>query len=62
MLSGLGVEQLKKGRESSGKLFSSALAFVVGLSAVFTAMGATATVVGAFCCGIALSLRQLLVH
>lgn len=48
MLSGLGVEQLKEGRESSGKLFSSALAFVVGLSAVFIAMGATATVVGAF--------------
>ena len=48
MLSGLGVEQLKEGREASAKLFSSALAFVVGLSAVFVSMGATATAVGTF--------------
>lgn len=48
MLSGFGVEQLEKGHEASGRLFSSALAFVAGLSAVFVTMGATATAVGSF--------------
>jgi cytochrome c-type biogenesis protein len=48
MLSGIGVEQLKEGQGSSGKLFASALAFVIGFSAVFITMGATASAVGAF--------------
>jgi len=48
MLSGVGVEQLKEGEGSTGKLLSSALAFVVGFSAVFITMGATASAVGAF--------------
>jgi cytochrome c-type biogenesis protein len=48
MLSGVGVEQLKEGQGSSSKLLSSASAFVVGFSAVFITMGATASAVGAF--------------
>ena len=48
MLSGVGVEQLKEGQGSSGKLLSSALAFVIGFSAVFITMGATASAVGTF--------------
>ncbi|HXW62425.1 MAG TPA: cytochrome c biogenesis protein CcdA [Candidatus Acidoferrales bacterium] len=48
MLSGVGVEQLKEGQGSSGKLLSSAFAFVIGFSAVFITMGATASAVGAF--------------
>jgi cytochrome c-type biogenesis protein len=48
MLSGMGVEQLKEGQGSGGKLLSSALAFVIGFSTVFIAMGATASAVGAF--------------
>ena len=48
MLSGVGVDQLKEGQGSTGKLLSSALAFVVGFSAVFITMGATASAVGAF--------------
>jgi cytochrome c-type biogenesis protein len=48
MLSGVGVEQLKEGKGSSGKLLSSALAFVIGFSAVFITMGATASAVGSF--------------
>jgi len=48
MLSGVGVDQLKEGQGSSGKLLSSAFAFVVGFSAVFITMGATASAVGAF--------------
>jgi len=48
MLSGVGVEQLKEGEGSTGKLLSSALAFVVGFSSVFITMGATASAVGQF--------------
>jgi cytochrome c-type biogenesis protein len=48
MLSGVGVDQLKEGQGSTGKLLSSAFAFVVGFSAVFITMGATASAVGAF--------------
>jgi cytochrome c-type biogenesis protein len=48
MLSGIGVDQLKEGQGSGGKLFSSALAFVIGFSAVFISMGATASAIGEF--------------
>lgn len=48
MLSGIGVDQLKEGQGSGGKLFSSALAFVIGFSTVFVCMGATASAIGAF--------------
>jgi len=48
MLSGLGVDQLKEGEGETSKLFSAALAFVIGLSSVFIAMGATASAVGQF--------------
>jgi len=48
MLSGVGVDQLKEGEGSTGKLLSSALSFVIGFSAVFITMGATASAVGAF--------------
>jgi cytochrome c-type biogenesis protein len=48
MLSGVGVDQLKEGEGSAGKLLSSALAFVIGFSAVFITMGATASAVGQF--------------
>jgi len=48
MLSGVGVDQLKEGQGSTGKLLSSALSFVIGFSAVFITMGATASAVGQF--------------
>ncbi len=48
MLSGVGVDQLKEGEGSAGKLLSSALSFVIGFSAVFITMGATASAVGQF--------------
>jgi cytochrome c-type biogenesis protein len=48
MLSGVGVDQLKEGQGSTSKLLSSALSFVVGFSAVFITMGATASAVGQF--------------
>jgi cytochrome c-type biogenesis protein len=48
MLSGVGVDRLREGEGETSKLFSSALAFVVGLSAVFITMGATASAVGQF--------------
>ena len=48
MLSGIGVEQLKEGEGSTGHLFSSALAFVMGFSIVFITFGASASAVGAF--------------
>jgi len=48
MLSGIGVEQLKEGEGSSGRLFSSAFAFVVGFSAVFITFGASASAVSSF--------------
>jgi cytochrome c-type biogenesis protein len=48
MLSGIGVEQLKEGEGSGAKLFSTALAFVIGFSIVFITFGATASAVGSF--------------
>jgi cytochrome c-type biogenesis protein len=48
MLSGVGVDQLKEGETGTSKLLPPALAFVVGLSAVFITMGATASAVGHF--------------
>jgi cytochrome c-type biogenesis protein len=48
MLSGIGVEQLKEGEGSTGHLFSSALAFVMGFSIVFITFGASASAVGSF--------------
>ena len=48
MLSGVGVEELRKGEGSKGNLFSSALAFVAGFSVVFITLGASASGVGQF--------------
>jgi cytochrome c-type biogenesis protein len=48
MLSGVGVDQLKEGEGSSAKLLSSAFAFVIGFSAVFITLGASASAVGSF--------------
>jgi cytochrome c-type biogenesis protein len=48
MLSGVGVDRLKQGEGSTGKLVSSALSFIIGFSAVFITMGATASAVGQF--------------
>jgi cytochrome c-type biogenesis protein len=48
MLSGIGVEQLKEGEGATGRLLSSALAFVIGFSIVFITFGASATAVGSF--------------
>jgi cytochrome c-type biogenesis protein len=48
MLSGVGVEQLREGETATSKLLAPAFAFVIGLSAVFITMGATASAVGHF--------------
>jgi cytochrome c-type biogenesis protein len=48
MLSGVGVEQLRKGEGAKGILFSSALAFVTGFSVVFISLGASASTIGQF--------------
>jgi cytochrome c-type biogenesis protein len=48
MLSGIGVEQLRKGDVPSSRLFGSSIAFVVGFSAVFISFGASASVIGGF--------------
>ena len=48
MLSGIGVEQLKEGEGGGGRLFTTALAFVVGFSVVFITFGASASAVGSF--------------
>ena len=48
MLSGIGVEQLRKGELPRSGLFGSSLAFVAGFSAVFISFGASASAVGAF--------------
>ena len=48
MLSGVGVDKLREGEGETGKLLSSAFAFVIGLSVVFITMGATASAVGQF--------------
>jgi len=48
MLSGIGVEQLKRGEGARTTLLGSAAAFVVGFSVVFIGLGAGATTVGQF--------------
>jgi cytochrome c-type biogenesis protein len=48
MLSGIGVEQLRQGQTPRNNLMASAVAFVVGLSVVFVAFGASASAVGHF--------------
>jgi cytochrome c-type biogenesis protein len=48
MLSGVGVEQLRQGQTPRNNLMASALAFVVGLSVVFVAFGASASAIGHF--------------
>ncbi|NDQ58737.1 MAG: cytochrome c biogenesis protein CcdA [Acidipila sp.] len=48
MLSGVGVDELRKGEGSKSNLFSSALAFVAGFSVVFITLGASASGVGQF--------------
>jgi cytochrome c-type biogenesis protein len=48
MLSGIGMEQLRKGELPRSGLFSSALAFVIGFSVVFISFGASASAVGSF--------------
>src|SRR5215469_3852726 len=48
MLSGVGMDQLREGKVSRSSLFSSALAFVCGLSVVFISFGAAASAVGGF--------------
>jgi cytochrome c-type biogenesis protein len=48
MLSGIGMEQLRKGDVPTSGLFSSSLAFVVGFSFVFISFGASASAVGSF--------------
>jgi cytochrome c-type biogenesis protein len=48
MLSGVGMEQLREGKVPRAGLFSSALAFVTGLSVVFISFGAAASAVGEF--------------
>jgi cytochrome c-type biogenesis protein len=48
MLSGIGVEQLRRGEKPRGSLIASAFAFVMGFSVVFVAFGASASAVGQF--------------
>jgi cytochrome c-type biogenesis protein len=48
MLSGIGMEQLRKGELPSSGLFGSSLAFVAGFSVVFISFGASASAVGSF--------------
>jgi cytochrome c-type biogenesis protein len=48
MLSGIGMEQLRKGELPRSGLFASSLAFVCGFSVVFISFGASASAVGGF--------------
>jgi len=50
MLSGSSMEELKRGGDATlvGRIFSNSVAFVVGFSLVFIALGASATSVGKF--------------
>ncbi len=50
MLSGVSMEELKSGAAKTlvGRIFSNSVAFVMGFSAVFVALGASATWVGSF--------------
>ena len=48
MLSGIGVEQLRRGEKPRGSLAASSVAFVLGFSVVFITFGASASAVGRF--------------
>ncbi len=48
MLSGIGVEQLRRGEQPRSSLLASSLAFVGGFSVVFITFGASASAVGQF--------------
>ena len=48
MLSGIGVDQLRQGKQPRSSLLGSSLAFVLGFSVVFIAFGASASAVGKF--------------
>jgi len=48
MLSGIGMEELRKGEAPTSGLFASSLAFVAGFSIVFISFGASASAVGSF--------------
>ncbi len=48
MLSGIGMEDLRKGEAPTSGLFASSLAFVGGFSVVFIAFGASASAIGSF--------------
>ncbi len=48
MLSGIGVDQLRQGRQPQGSLLTSSVAFVCGFSVVFIGFGASASAVGQF--------------
>lgn len=48
MLSGIGVDELRQGRQPRGSLLYSSCAFVTGFSVVFIAFGASASAVGHF--------------
>lgn len=48
MLSGIGMEQLRRGEVPRSGLFASSVAFVAGFSVVFVSFGATASAVGVF--------------
>src|SRR5580700_1345899 len=48
MLSGIGVEQLREDKAPRAGVLATAFAFVIGFSAVFVALGASASAVGAF--------------
>jgi cytochrome c-type biogenesis protein len=48
MLSGIGVEQSRRGEKPQGSLIASSFAFVMGFSVVFVAFGASASAVGQF--------------
>ena len=48
MLSGIGMEQLRKGEVPSSSLLGSSLTFIAGFSVVFISFGASASVVGVF--------------
>ena len=48
MLSGIGMEQLRKGEPPRSSLLTPSLAFVTGFSVVFIGLGASASAIGSF--------------
>src|SRR5207249_11658386 len=48
MLSGIGMEQLRKGEVPSSRLLGPSLSFIAGFSVVFISFGASASAVGVF--------------